>query len=145
MGIHTSPVAGGSSILQELGFGAGGTNQMIAAVKKGLPTRTFTSLAQLLGVSEATLAGVTGISSSTLTRRKRTGQLSPEEGEHVLRVANLLDLATCVFEDLESAADWLRSENLSLGNLTPLAYAETEIGAREVENLLGRIDYGVYS
>jgi uncharacterized protein (DUF2384 family) len=27
----------------------------------------------------------------------------------------------------------------------PLDYAETEIGAREVENLLGRIEYGVYS
>jgi len=26
-----------------------------------------------------------------------------------------------------------------------LEYAETEIGAREVDNLLGRIDYGVYS
>jgi len=26
-----------------------------------------------------------------------------------------------------------------------LDYAETEIGAREVDNLLGRIDYGVYS
>jgi uncharacterized protein (DUF2384 family) len=27
----------------------------------------------------------------------------------------------------------------------PLDYAETEIGAREVEDLLGRIEYGVYS
>ena len=27
----------------------------------------------------------------------------------------------------------------------PLDYAETEIGAREVDNLLGRIEYSVYS
>ncbi|MDQ3459226.1 MAG: MbcA/ParS/Xre antitoxin family protein [Deinococcota bacterium] len=50
-----------------------------------------------------------------------------------------------MFDALESAADWLRSENLSLGGRTPLEYADTEIGAREVENLLGRIEYGVYS
>lgn len=145
MSIRSSVSAKDASVLSELGLGGSGPNGMIAAVKEGLPTRTFSSLAQLLGVSEATLASVTGISSSTLTRRKRTGQLSSEESEHVLRVAHLLDVATRVFEDVESAADWLRSENISLGDLTPLDYAETEVGAREVENLLGRIDYGVYS
>ncbi len=63
----------------------------------------------------------------------------------MLRIAHLLDVASRVFDALESAADWLRSENLSLGGRTPLEYADTEIGAREVENLLGRIEYGVYS
>jgi uncharacterized protein (DUF2384 family) len=32
-----------------------------------------------------------------------------------------------------------------LGGAVPLDFAKTEIGAREVENLLGRIEYGVYS
>jgi uncharacterized protein (DUF2384 family) len=32
-----------------------------------------------------------------------------------------------------------------LGGAVPLEYAETEVGAREVENLLGRIEHGVYS
>jgi putative toxin-antitoxin system antitoxin component (TIGR02293 family) len=143
MDIRTSDT--GSSIFKELGLKTGGTSELIAAVKEGLPTRTFTALARMLSVSEATLARVTGISSTTLTRRKRAGQLSPEESEHVLRIAHLLDVATGVFEDIESAADWLKTENLSLGGRTPLDYAETEIGEREVENLLGRIDYGVYS
>ncbi len=143
MGIRAADI--GSSIFQELGLKTGGTSQLIAAVKEGLPTRTFTALARMLSVSEAMLARATGISSTTLTRRKRAGQLSPEESEHVLRIAQLLDVATRVFEDVESAADWLKTKNLSLGGRTPLDYAETEIGAREVENLLGRIDYGVYS
>jgi len=34
---------------------------------------------------------------------------------------------------------------VGLGGETPLEYAETEVGAREVEDLLGRIEYGVYS
>jgi len=32
-----------------------------------------------------------------------------------------------------------------LGGAIPLEYARTEVGARELEKLLGRIDYGVYS
>jgi uncharacterized protein (DUF2384 family) len=39
----------------------------------------------------------------------------------------------------------LRSPQIGLGGAVPLAYAETELGAREVEDLLGRIEYGVYS
>ncbi len=145
MDVYTPPLDTRPSVLRELGLKDDGTSQLIAAVKEGLPTRTFTALAGMVGVSEAVLAGVAGISSTTLTRRKRSGCLSPEESEHVLRIAHLLDLASRVFDALESAADWLRSENLSLGGRTPLEYADTEIGAREVENLLGRIEYGVYS
>jgi uncharacterized protein (DUF2384 family) len=32
-----------------------------------------------------------------------------------------------------------------LGNVAPIEFAKTELGAREVENLLGRIEYSVYS
>ena len=65
--------------------------------------------------------------------------------EHVVRIATLLNRARQVFDDAEGAAEWLKTPNLSLGDKTPLEYADTEVGAREVENLLGRIDYGVYS
>jgi|FLYL01.1.fsa_nt_gi putative toxin-antitoxin system antitoxin component (TIGR02293 family) len=145
MVLYTPRVEHETSVLHVLGLTTSSTQGLIHAVKEGLPVRTFTLLAAMLGISEAALAGVTGISSSTLTRRKRSGQLTPEESEHVLRIARLLDLAIQVFEDADSAADWLRSDNPSLGGQAPLAYADTEIGAREVENLLGRIAYGVYS
>ena len=47
--------------------------------------------------------------------------------------------------DAASARDWLTHKQTGLGNTVPLEFAKTEIGAREVENLLGRIEYGVYS
>ena len=120
-------------------------NDLIGAVKQGLPVTTFRALADSLDVSEASLADVTGISVTTLTRRKRSGQLSQDESEHVLRIAALLDKAIHVFESPEDARDWFKTPNLSLGDVTPLSYADTEVGGREVENLLGRIEYGVYS
>lgn len=118
---------------------------LIDAVKDGLPTRVFVDLARRLGVAEAALAEVVGLSVSTLQRRKRAGELAPAEGEHVLRVAALLERARQVFGDETEAADWLTHENLALGHATPLRMADTELGAREVEDLLGRLEHGVYS
>lgn len=120
-------------------------NDLIGAVKRGLPVSTFKALADSLGVSDARLAEVTGISVTTLTRRKREGHLSQNESEHVLRIAGLLSKAVTVFDSLEDAGAWFSAPNLSLGDATPLDYADTEVGGREVENLLGRIEYGVYS
>ncbi len=132
-------------MLFDLGLPSTDPSELITAVKAGLRTKAFEALAEELGVTEARLASVTGISASTLQRRKKAGSLSAEEGERLLRVARLLATASDLFGDTADAADWMRSVNPSLGNVTPLAYSDTEIGAREVENLLGRIAYGVYS
>ena len=114
-------------------------------MKAGLDVRVFVDLARRLGVSEARLAEVTGIPPTTLGRRKRGGNLAPDEGEHVLRLAALLERAVQVFEEESDAADWLRTPNLALDGITPLALADTELGAREVDDLLGRLEHGVYS
>ena len=50
-----------------------------------------------------------------------------------------------VLESEENARRWLTSPQFGLGGAVPLEYAETEVGAREVEDLLGRIEHGVYS
>ena len=135
----------GDGVLEGLGLQADTTPELIAAVKRGLPTGAFSSLAAELGISETVLAGVTGISPSTLLRRKKAGRLSGEESEHVVRVATLLDTAARLFGGVAAGADWMRSGNAALGGTSPLAFADTEIGAREVENVLGRVELGVYS
>ncbi len=91
------------------------------------------------------LAGKLFISRSTLQRRKSAGRLSPDESDKVMRFSQLLEHATKVFGDVDRARAWLKHPQRGLGGAVPLDYAETEIGAREVDRLLGRIDYGVYS
>lgn len=137
------PVARPQGVLHDLGV-APDPVARIAAVKAGLPVQVFVDLAHRLGVAEARLAEVAGIPPTTLTRRKRAGALAPDEGEHVLRLAALLDRAARVFEDEADAADWLRAPNLALGGVAPLAFADTEVGAGEVDDLLGRLEHGVY-
>ena len=137
------PIPRPQGVLVDLGLTPTPT-ELIAAVKAGLDVRVFVDLARRLGVSEARLAEVAGIAPTTLTRRKRAGALTPDEGEHVLRLAALLDRAVQVFDDEADAADWLRAPNLALGGVAPLALADTELGAREVDDLLGRLEHGVY-
>jgi putative toxin-antitoxin system antitoxin component (TIGR02293 family) len=43
------------------------------------------------------------------------------------------------------ASEWLRTPNRALGGLAPIDQLDTDLGVREVENILGRIAYGVYS
>jgi putative toxin-antitoxin system antitoxin component (TIGR02293 family) len=61
-----------------------------------------------------------------------------------VRFARLLALAREVLGGEEHAREWLSNPQHGLGGAIPLEYAKTEVGAREVENLLGRIDQGVY-
>ena len=77
------------------------------------------------------------ISRSTLQRRKAAGRLSPAESDKVMRFSRLLQQATELFGNIDKARAWLKHPQRGLGGAIPLDYAETEIGAREVEKLLG--------
>jgi putative toxin-antitoxin system antitoxin component (TIGR02293 family) len=120
--------------------------KLIEVLQVGLPVRELTDLQAGLAVPMEKLAPMLGISKATFHRRKGAGErLGSAESDRVVRFARLLGKAIKVFGDREDARQWLGSPQFGLGNAVPLDYAKTEVGAREVENLLGRIEYGVYS
>ena len=119
--------------------------ELIQQIQQGLRFRELEALQSHLDVPLEQLAGKLSISRSTLQRRKSAGRLSSDESGKVMRFSQLLEHATRIFGDVDRARAWLKHPQRGLGGAIPLDYAETEIGAREVENLLGRIDYGVYS
>lgn len=88
---------------------------------------------------------MSGISKITFHIREAAGALAPAESDRIIRFARLMDKALQVMESKENALEWLNAPQAGLGGAVPLAYAETEVGAREVEALLVRIEYGVYS
>ena len=118
---------------------------LIDQVREGLPVKELTTLQSGLQIPLEQLASKLAISRATLQRRKTSGRLSSGESDKLLRFTRLLQHATDVFGDAAKAREWLKLPQRGLGGAVPLDYAETEIGAREVENLLGRIDYGVYT
>jgi len=119
--------------------------ELIRQIQKGLRFAELQTLQDKIDLPLEQLAGKLSISRSTLQRRKSAGRLSPDESDKVMRFSQLLEHATKVFGDVDRARAWLKHPQRGLGGAVPLDYAETEIGAREVDRLLGRIDYGVYS
>lgn len=121
------------------------TDTIISEVKQGLPIKRFNELRSEFNISTDRMAEIVGIPRSTLIRRKKAGFLDQAESERVVRFDRLLTIATQVFEDKEAARTWLNEPARALGGKKPMNYADTEIGAREVEMLLGRIEHGVFT
>jgi putative toxin-antitoxin system antitoxin component (TIGR02293 family) len=119
--------------------------ELIRKIQKGLRFSELETLQNSIDLPFEQLAVKLAISRSTLQRRKAAGRLSPDESDKVMRLSRLLEHATNVFGDIQRARAWLKFPQRGLGGAIPLDYAETEVGAREVDDLLGRIEYSVYS
>ena len=130
-----------------LGLRAATAADAIARVERGFSPAAADHLADRLGLSSAELARAAGTSPRTLARRRQVGRLAPEESDRLYRLARLFERATDTFgggPDAEAdARRWFHTPQWALGDATPLTYAHTEPGAREVEALLHRIDHGV--
>jgi putative toxin-antitoxin system antitoxin component (TIGR02293 family) len=122
-----------------------GADETVRRIRAGLPMVEFEALRELLGLGAEDLARYLYISRSTLVRRRRSGRLDMLESDRLLRFARLYARALDVLGEDGAARDWLRAPARALGFVSPLEFAETEAGAREVEALLGRIEHGVFS
>jgi putative toxin-antitoxin system antitoxin component (TIGR02293 family) len=120
-------------------------SDLIRQIQKGLRFSELETLQNSLEMPFEQLAAKLSISRSTLQRRKAAGRLSPDESDKVIRYSRLLQQAVDFFGGIEKARAWLKHPQYGLGGAVPLDYARTETGAREVENLLGQMKYGVYS
>jgi putative toxin-antitoxin system antitoxin component (TIGR02293 family) len=120
-------------------------NDLIGKLKHGLPVGVFDRLRERLDVPEKMLASTVNIAYRTLSRRKKEGRFKTDESERVLRIAKIYEKALDVLEDDEITRQWFKMPAKALGGKTPLEFADTEPGAQEVEDLLVRIEYGVFS
>ena len=115
-------------------------------VRDGLPFSTLESLVGVLGVPQREIATIIGIPATTLSRRKRSGRLTQLESDRLMRIARLVEMAHHMMQgDGAAARRWLIAPHVLLGGARPLAHASTEIGRREVEQLVGRLRHGTFS
>ncbi len=129
-----------------LGLTWASTGELIEQVERGFSYKTLHTFESKIGIPSLALAGMAGIPERTLARRKAKGKFTPEESERLLRLSTVFELALELCEgDNAAALRWLTAPRKALGGNTPLAYARTEVGAREVENLIGRLEEGVFS
>lgn len=116
-------------------------------IEQGVPRKAAERLRARLRLTEQELARSLGVSAKTLQRQAQSDQarLSPSQSDRLYRLARIVAIAEEVFENNDRARHWLREPQRGLGSRVPLELLQTEAGAREVEDLLGRIEHGVFS
>ena len=116
-----------------------------ALVKDGIPTALLRKLAERLRLTLEELAATLHLTTRTLQRRMQAGRLSLDESERLLALTKITAQATEILGTEAKAVHWLKSPVSALGGRTPLECAETQMGLREVEDVLTRIEDVVYS
>jgi putative toxin-antitoxin system antitoxin component (TIGR02293 family) len=119
---------------------------IVKAIQKGFRWKSFERFVANIALPPEMIAEIIGIPKRTLARRKAEGRLKPDESDRLLRLARVFAKALLLFEgDAEAARLWLTDLNMALGNVAPIEFARTEVGAQEVEHIVGRIQHGVFS
>src|SRR6202045_579597 len=129
---------GGRSVL---GRNLASQRGLCEAIREGFPPGVVEELMQASGLTLKELAGALDLSPRSLQRRRR-GRLARFESDRLYRMARLLALARETLGDGARASRWLKRTNRALGGVAPITAIDTELGARQVENILGRIAYG---
>jgi len=140
---NIAEVLGGKKVL---GRAVKSLTDLAELVREGLPASSVIALAEKLDLGNAALSRKLGIPQRTMTRRlSQHSRLSAAESDRTMRLARVYATAVEMIGNKEKAVAWLRTPNRALAGERPLDQLDTDLGAREVEDVLGRIAYGVYS
>ncbi|MEQ9411350.1 MAG: DUF2384 domain-containing protein [Fuerstiella sp.] len=120
--------------------------ELVRMVQAGLDVDHLVSLIKQSGLTKERIARLVAIPPRTLARRQREGWLSPEESDRLLRASRVVEAAVDLFEgDVDEARHWLLTPTPALSGDSPLEFTSTDVGAREVESLIGRLEHGVFA
>jgi putative toxin-antitoxin system antitoxin component (TIGR02293 family) len=144
MASHSIPDLLGGEVV--LGRSMNKSGALAELVREGLPIKALLLLAERLDLRQAEISEKIGIPKRTLTRRlTQHSRLTAAESDRAVRLAQVYANAAETLGDGDKAAAWLKTPNRALRGGRPLDQLDTDPGVREVEDVLGRIAYGVYS
>ena len=112
-------------------------------IKDGLPYRSLDYIRQRLQLSLPEAARLLHVPLRTLARRKTAKKLDVDESDRLYRLARIAALAVSVLGSEAKVVAWLRRPNRALGGETPIEMLDTDVGSRQVEDVLGRLEHGV--
>lgn len=135
-------VLGGRKVLRRR---VSNLNELRQTVNAGLPYASVEAVMAKFGLDRGEAATVLRVPQRTLARRKKDRRLRADESDRLLRLARIGAQAVEVLGSEEKAARWLRRPNRALENRVPLELLDSDIGAKQVEDVLGRIEHGVVS
>jgi len=111
----------------------------------GLPKRALLHLVTNLNFSIRSMTQLLNITERTIQRKGDLDLLDISTTEQILQVAEVFSRGNDVFGSPENFQDWMKVENVSLGGKRPIELLPSRYGAQMVLDVIGRIEYGVFS
>ncbi|SEN87998.1 putative toxin-antitoxin system antitoxin component, TIGR02293 family [bacterium A37T11] len=119
---------------------------LIALSNQGLKKASLDALIGFMGMTKKYFAEhILDISVKTLERKKSDDTLDRHTSSHIIEVAKVVEHAFKVFEDAEKVKSWLNTPNRALNQMKPIDLFYIPTGLAMVDQVLGRMEEGVYS
>jgi putative toxin-antitoxin system antitoxin component (TIGR02293 family) len=147
MDTQVGELLGGEEVL---GASVKSNLDLARATREGLPEEAAIQLVEFIleCAPDGPLGPLTPHRSSTPVGKELVQtprRMRAEQSDAVVRVAGALARAIDLLGDRKKAVRWLTSSNRALGGEIPITLLDTSAGTHEVEAILDRIEYGVYS
>jgi len=114
----------------------------LRAIEQGLPVTSLERLTRQIAPKDVEFK-YRLVAKATLARRQKAKKLSPEESDRLSRLAEVWRSALDVWQSSEEARNFLNRPHPMLAGQTPMEVSlKTEVGARMVEDILGRLKHG---
>jgi putative toxin-antitoxin system antitoxin component (TIGR02293 family) len=114
-------------------------------IRGGLPFSSLEKVMERFGLNREEISSALDLPLRTFARRKQERRLRRDESDRLFRLVRIASQASEVLGGDGKAARWLHTGNRALGGKLPLELLDTDLGSRQVEEVLGRIEHGVYS
>ena len=121
------------------------TFEKISLVDRGISKKDLENLKEVAELDYDKLAKVLLVTRATLINKKGEERFGTSLSEKILSLADIYSYGYEVFEDEKRFNHWMLRPNKALGGQSPYDLLDTQFGREEVKNLVGRIDYGIYS
>jgi len=118
-------------------------DQLRQSVRRGLPFQAFEAMTENYSLPRPAVGRLLGTPERTLVRRKQGARFQADESDRLVRVARIAAFAEDVLGSRDKAGRWLQRANRALGGATPLEHLDTDLGALQIEQVLGRIGHGI--
>lgn len=115
------------------------------AVKLGISKKDLENLKAKTRLDYDKLANALSVTRATLINKKKQEKFNAALSERILSLADIYSYGYEVFEDEDRFNKWMFRPNQALGGKLPYEFIDNQFGREEIKNLIGRIDYGVYS
>lgn len=119
--------------------------EKMEATKEGISKKALEQLKEKAGLDYDQLSYVLGVARGTLIGKKGTERFSPVLSEKIMSLADIYSYGYEVFSDMHEFNEWIFQPINALGGKAPYDLLNSQYGREEVRNIIGRIDYGVYS